>query len=341
MRPSASSDRVAVSVLLPARNAGSTLGCALASVARQTHRAWECIVLDDGSSDQTRDEALRWANADSRFRVVAGPARGLVAALNEGLRLCRGELVARMDADDWMHPRRLELQIEHLQARPELSAVGARVHLFPRATLRAGLLNYERWLNAVTSPEDVRRELFVECPIAHPTLLIRSAILLRYGYHDRNWPEDYDLVQRLLADGHELAVTPRRLHGWRDGPARLSRTGAAYRQDRFVACKAYYLVQSQLRTQQEYVLWGYGDTGRCLARALREHGRVPSHIVEVHPGRIGQRIAGARVIAPEQLPNVPRRPIVVSVAGETPRSDVRRALSNMGFREGRDYVCAA
>jgi hypothetical protein len=94
------------------------------------------------------------------------------------------------------------------------------------------------------------------------------------------------------------------------------------------------------------VLWGYGDTGRALCKALRAHGRHPHAIVEVHPGRIGQRIQGAAVISPEALPEWRRSgqgplPIVVSVARRVPREQVRAALRAFGWVELRDYVCAA
>src|SRR5262245_35962950 len=92
-----------VSVLLPAYQAEATLAVALRSVVRQRETGWECIVVDDGSSDGTLACARRFAAADARFRVVAMPHAGLVATLTAGLAECRAPLVARMDADDLMH----------------------------------------------------------------------------------------------------------------------------------------------------------------------------------------------------------------------------------------------
>ena len=126
----------------------------------------------------------RFARADDRFRVLAGPHRGLVATLNAGLELCRGAVVARMDADDWMHRDRLAAQLSLLTSRPELSAVGCRVRIFPRSSLRDGRRAYERWLNGVADSHAIRRDAFVECPIAHPTLMIRREVLAaREGEH--------------------------------------------------------------------------------------------------------------------------------------------------------------
>ena len=333
--------RPEISILLPAYQAEATLDACLRSVARQSEPRWECIVVDDGSTDTTRAVAERFAARDGRFHVLATPHRGLVAALNTGLEGCRGRVVARMDADDVMHRERLGAQLRALDAAPGLAAVGCHVRLFPRARLTDGLRAYERWLAGIDSPRGVRAEAFVECPVAHPTLMARAEVLGRAGYRDAGWPEDYDLVLRLLAEGQEIGVVPRRLLAWRDGPWRLWRAAAAYRLERFTACKAAFLAAHFLAATERYVLWGYGPTGRALRRALLAHGKRPSHVVEVHPGRLGNTIHGAPVISIEELRAQPRRPLVAAVAGEGPRREIRDALSAIGLRETQDFVCAA
>jgi hypothetical protein len=89
------------------------------------------------------------------------------------------------------------------------------------------------------------------------------------------------------------------------------------------------------------VLWGYGGTGRMLRKALADHGKTPSHIVEVKAGRLGQRIHDAPVIPAGELPALRGARIVVSVARPGPRSEIRQAMAAMGFVEGVDFVCAA
>jgi glycosyltransferase involved in cell wall biosynthesis len=335
--------RPAVSILLPAFDAAPTLPTALRSVRRQTMRDFECVVVDDGSRDGSLDCAREFAAADPRFVVVTQPHAGLVATLNRGLERCRGEFVARMDADDLMHRERLARQRAALEADPSLAAVGAHVRLFPRALLSAGLRDYERWLNRIATPRDVRAEAFVECPIAHPTLFIRRSVLSDAGYRECGWPEDYDLVLRLLAAGHELGVVAERLLCWRDHPARYTRTSAACHPGSFPRLKAAFLATGLLAGSDAYVLWGYGQTGRALRRALLAHGKRPSHIVELHPGRLGNRIHGAPVVPPDALAELPspRPPIVASVAGAGPRMQIRTALAALGLREPEDFVCAA
>jgi glycosyltransferase involved in cell wall biosynthesis len=330
-----------VSVLLPVFNGEATLAACLRSIVRQTEPDWECVVVDDGSSDGSLACARRFAALDRRIRVVALRRVGLVEALNAGLARCRGRFVARMDADDLMHRARLREQAAALEDCADLAAVGCHVRLFPRSALAEGMRAYERWLRSIDSPRRVREEAFVECPLAHPTLMARREILQALRYRDCDWPEDYDLVLRLLEAGHELSVVPRRLLAWRHGPDRLSHTSPVYAISRFTACKASFLARSFLSAAESYVLWGYGATGKALRAALHEHGKRPSAIVELHPGRIGTRIHGAPVIRPEQLESRPVRPLVVSVAGETARGEIRAELATLGYRELRDFICAA
>ncbi len=330
-----------ISILLPAYNAAATLDACLRSVVRQTERDWECVLVDDGSTDDTLGRARAFARREPRLVVVTAPHGGIVAALDIGLARCRGDLVARMDADDLMHRDRLRAQRRLLDARPEIAAVGCKVRLFPRAVLRHGRRAYERWLNAIETPDAMRAEAYVECPIAHPALMIHRDILTALGYRDRGWPEDYDLLLRLLATGAALASVPRRLLLWRDDPRRLSRRDPRYDLARFTACKAAFLAAGVLATTDRYVLWGYGDTARALRRALLAHGKQPSHIVEVHPGRLDNVIHGAPVIPPAALADVAQRPVIVSVAGASARAEVRASLAALGLAETRDFVCAA
>lgn len=326
---------------MPAFNAQATLGAALTSVQRQTEADWECLVVDDGSTDETAALVRSFAARDARFRLLEMPHAGIVPALNLGLLACTGELVARLDADDLMARRRLTRQAEALAQNPGWAGVGCHVRLFPRRRMSDGLRAYEAWLRSIRSPSDVEREAYVECPIAHPALMLRRAEFQRLGYRDVAWPEDYDLVLRALQAGLRLGQVPERLLHWRDGASRLSRSSARYAIAAFVACKAEFLARGYLRDVDRYVLWGYGDTGKALCDALASLGKLPSAIVELHPGRLGQLIRGVRVIPPSALTGLPIEPLLVSVAGAGPRGEIRAALAGMGRVEGRDFVCCA
>jgi hypothetical protein len=266
---------------------------------------------------------------------------GIVAALRHGLSHCRGRFVARMDADDLAHRERLRLQIEWLERNRQLAAVGCHVRVFPRTGLQSGFRELERWLGSIVTPVDVRRNALIDCPVVHPSLLFRAEVLRDLGYREVSWPEDYDLVLRLLASRREVGVVPRRLLSWRDSSERLTRTDPRCSLARITACKAAFLAAGLLRDEPDYLLWGYGATGRAMRRALLAHGKRPSHVIEVHPRRLGERIQGAPVVPPDAIVDLPRRPLVASVAGAEPRSLIRAHLENLGWEETRDFVCVA
>lgn len=357
-----------VSVLIAARDAAGTLARTLRSVQRQTLRDWECVVVDDGSRDATADVVHAAASSrdataassrspaagDPRIRLLSTDAQGVVAARNAGLEACRAPLIALLDADDLMHPRRLELQTAALAAQPEWIGVGCRVRYVPRGAAGPGMRAYEAWLNEPRGPEEVARDRYIEMPVGHPALMLRSEALRQVGgWHDRGWPEDWDLLQRLLHAGSGsgaavaelpaagVGVLPQRLLAWRLRADSLSRSSPAYTQEAFTRCRAAFLAEQYLADADSYTLCGYGGTGRALRRALAEHGKRLTLVAEVHPGRIGQRIHGAPVVPLAALADERPPKLIASVAGAAPRAKLRAALAELGLLEGRDFICAA
>ncbi len=110
-----------VSVLMPAYNGERYLEQAIDSLLAQTHAAWELVLVDDGSTDDTA--AVVHSYSDPRIRYVHQSNRGQAAALNHGLDLARGEFITTLDVDDWLTPNSLELRVEMLSRRPDLGAV--------------------------------------------------------------------------------------------------------------------------------------------------------------------------------------------------------------------------
>lgn len=322
-----------VSVLLPARNAADTLPEALASVLQQREAPpFEVVCVDDASTDGTSALLSR----EPRVRVVRGEGRGLVAALNLGLAHCRGEFIARMDADDVMHPDRLRLQAEMLQRDSSLGAIGSLIECFPRP-LTPGLLRLEEWLNAQVTKEQCRNARFVEAPLVHPSATFRRAALGE-GWEDRGWAEDWDLLLRLVSEGWELGKVPQVLLRWRDSPQRLTRTGAAYSEEQMFRLRAFHLARGPLRGRP-FDLWGAGPTGKRLARALEAHGVAPRSFYDVGPRK--QIARGRPVLREADLPPPGGALMLCAVGAAGAREDIRAVLEARRYREGEDFLFAA
>ncbi len=332
-----------ISVLLPCRDAAAFLPECIRSLESQSDPDFEVVAVDDGSRDATAQLLSDWAGRDPRVRLGSATGSGLVPALRQAAARARAPLLARMDADDIAHPDRLAAQRALLSSNPRLAGCGTQVEYFPRSALGSGYLRYERWINSLSEPEDLERDLFVECPVAHPTLMLRAADYRAVGgYRDRGWPEDYDLVLRLLAAGSRLANVPRRMLRWRVSPGRLSMTSPGYAADAFQRCKAHHLSRRFLTPARPLVVWGAGRVGKGLARALLEHGRKLTAFVDLDPRKIGQQIHGAQVISPDALPGVGPRPyVLIAVGSPGARDEIRDALAEVEFRELDDYRALA
>ena len=291
-----------VSVLLPVRDAEPYLEECLESLATQTWRDFEVIAVDDGSKDGSGPCLDRWASQDERIRVLHLPKCGLVEALNTGLECCRGELVARQDADDRSHPARLEIQVTALREDTSLDVVSCMVEHFPAESVGAGFRLYEEWLNSVVEHDEIVRERFIESPIPHPTVLLRREVLLEAGgYRDHDWPEDYELWLRLIDAGKRLTKIPRTLYFWREHPKRLTRTDSRYAVERFLACKAHHLARGPLVGRKAIILWGAGQTGRRLSKHLLRLDVPLVAFVDIDPRKLGGTLRGLPIHPPEDL----------------------------------------
>jgi len=332
----------AVSVLLPVRNGADHLPACIASLEGQTLTALEVVCVDDGSGDATPDLLAAWSARDSRVRVLRQDAEGLVAALERARQAARAPVLARMDADDVALPARLDKQLQLLSDSPDVTLCGCGVEYFPGAAVRDGARRYEAWINGLHGHEAIERDLFVECPLAHPTFMIRREALERVGgYRDRGWPEDYDLVLRLWQDGGRFASVPEVLHRWRESAGRLSRTAAAYAPEAFRRCKVAFLRRTLLEGRDGVVVWGAGPTGKAFARTLAEQGVSLRAFVDLDPRKIGQEIHGAPVLEPSGIDRLKGAFCVAAVGQPGARTEIRSSLVAAGWREMVDYCAVA
>ena len=331
-----------ISVLLPVRDGAAYLAEAIASLGAQTLGDFEVVAVDDGSTDESADLLASWAAQDARVRVLSQSAEGIVAALERARAHARGAFLARMDADDVSLPERFALQLEAMDANPSLTACGTHVRYFPEEAVQGGARRYEAWMNGSSTPEQVAREIFVECPLAHPTFFLRAdAVEAVGGYRSVGWPEDYDLILRLWAGGGALAKVPQVLLHWRESPGRLSRTDPVYALDAFRACKVHYLRETLLSDGRGSVIWGAGPVGKALARALLDAGTEVKAFVEVAPRKIGQTVYGAPVVDTAAGLSL-RGSLHLGAVGQVgARETILGLLRGAGMEELKDFVAVA
>ena len=133
------------SILIPAYNAAETIAATLDSVARQTHRPIEVVIIDDGSTDQTDTLIRGWIKAigqkpDFTVRYFKQANQGLLACRNRSTRESRGEFVQYLDADDLLHPDKLKISIASMTQNPAVDVVISRTLKFWQEQELAGKL---------------------------------------------------------------------------------------------------------------------------------------------------------------------------------------------------------
>ncbi len=335
-------DAPLISVLLPVRDGAQTVERAVKSMLAQRDVRLELIAVDDGSTDDTAAVLERLALGDSRLRCVHQPPSGIVGALRRALSHATGDFVARMDADDESSEDRLGLSLAALDADPSLDGVGTGVEVTRSDRPPSpNLVAYAQWLSSLTSPDLVFRDRYVESPLCHPSVLLRRSAMERFGaWEDVPFPEDWELWLRWLEAGARLSVVPHVLHRWADHDRRLTRTDARYERARHVALKARYLAKRVEGVP--LTIWGAGEVGLSLARALLEEGVRPQTFVELHPRKVGQRIHGARVIHADALGPPPAvGHLLAAVGAKGARADIRARLASLGWVEGTHFTAVA
>ncbi|CAB9493548.1 glycosyltransferase [Alteromonas macleodii] len=219
-----------ISVIIPAFNAELYIKEALESVCSQTYVNLEIIIIDDGSSDRTREIIEKFQ--DARIRLISRENRGLIATLNEGIEISRGDYIARMDADDICLSTRLETQVEYLRKHNNIGLLFTGIEYIDEngRKLREKVSTKSRKLEPV--------ELLFGCPVCHPTVMFDMTKLKKSDIqYDKAYclAEDFELWTRLVSIT-EIGIINRVLFKYRIHPNSI--TSKNNEKQRIVATRA-------------------------------------------------------------------------------------------------------
>ena len=201
-----------ISVGIPFYNAESYLESAICSVISQTHKFWELILIDDGSSDGSLAIANKYSEIDHRIRIISdGENKKLPTRLNQLIAESKGQYIARMDADDIMHPERLEIQLKFLEENLHYDLVSTGIVTIDNNNQAYG---YRGIKYLYTDFKKIEKSY----PIIHPSIFARKEWYTRNNYNTA-YPrsEDYELwCNAISKEDLKLAVLPDLLYYYRE-----------------------------------------------------------------------------------------------------------------------------
>ncbi|CAN5188047.1 glycosyltransferase [soil metagenome] len=182
-----------ISVILPAYNAEEFIAEAIISILKQSYSDFELIIINDGSTDTTTQIISSFSN-ERIVLVNHSVNKGLIASLNEGISISKGEYIARMDADDVSYSERFKKQIEFMDKHPETGILGTSVTYFGKNVVRKNQV-------ILTASEELKSRFLFSSPFNHPTVFIRKSVLDKFGFqYNQEYihAEDYALWYHML-----------------------------------------------------------------------------------------------------------------------------------------------
>lgn len=165
------------------------------SILNQTFQDFEYIILNNGSTDRTAE--ILNSYTDSRIHIIHQENLGISRSLNKGINLSKSALIARLDADDYALPQRLEKQIAFMGKYPDVILCGSRI-----LELIGEKLSEQR-IAFVESDQAIKKSMSLFNPFAHSAVIFRKNIFFKAGGYNRQlkYCQDYDLWLRMLSFG--------------------------------------------------------------------------------------------------------------------------------------------
>ncbi len=308
------------------------------SISNQTYKKFECLVVNNNSSDTGNKIVSEFCKKDQRFILIQEAKQGVVFAFKKGLSKARGRLIARMDADDWSYPDRLAHQITYLENNPDIDIVAGKATYHPHKSETGGFQRYVNWSNQIKSHDEIRSKLFVESPLINPTVMWHKASSDKYGsYADGEFPEDYELWLRWMSKGAKFHKLDIPVVKWYDSDNRLTRTDQRYSDEAFFKIKTAYLAR-WLKLNNPFfpkvVIWGASKISRKRAKLLISQEIQITAFIDITQKRQVER----KIIYYQDMPSPKDIFVLVYLKEETMRSQTIQFLHKRGFREEENYL---
>lgn len=327
-----------VSVILPFYNAGLTLNRAIASIDSQSLKSFECILINNNSTDKSVEIAKNQTEKDKRFILIHEKKQGVMFASNAGSELARGKYIARMDADDFSYPNRLKLQVNFLNANPDYGAVAGMVKHISHSENTKGFARYVDWVNSVQTYDEILNSQFIESPIANPSAMWRREVAEKHGmYKYGDFPEDYEMWLRWLSNGVKIKKLGETVLDWYDSDTRVTRTQSIYSDSAFYRIKTKYLakwLEKNNPFHPRIAVWGASRISRRRARLLMQYGIEIECYIDIKRNRQLDK----EVVFYNEIPPPDKIFILCYIKQMNAKDEIQTFLHSRGYKEGLNYL---
>ena len=339
-----------VSVVMPVYNREKTVGAAVESIRKQSYEKWELIVVNDGSTDETKKIIEEVSKKDSRVKIINLPKQSSLSSVrNTGIKASIGKYIAPMDSDDISHKNRLLRLVSFLEANTSIAAVSSWAE--NRDLSGTFLSSY----TTSTMPEDIRIETPLRDPVVHAASVLRKKVLSRIGFYDEFYEFSHDskLWVDIVKAEFDVAALPEYLY-----TIRLHGSNLTYRSElRSIARRAYsefwriaieeypiravrWIDDALAELGDNSIIWGTGQAARLLVDWLREKGKKIKAFIERDDARRRklnrEKILPAPVISLEKL--IESKFSKIAIASSVAQAEIEEKLLQMGFNRKEHFM---
>ncbi len=247
---------VKVSVVMPVYNTEKFVWEAIQSILDQTFIDFEFIIIDDGSSDNSREIIQKYAKKDKRIKALQNPWNKWISFTRNRLHwLVNCEFIAVMDSDDISFLDRLELQYNFLKKHNDYWAIGGHTEIIDEESNRIWFRKYSN---------NIEKIIFKKSPLAQPSVMFKKSVFEKVWWYDPglNYGEDYDLWLKIYDNWYKLKNLDKpmlklRIREWQTKSSRLKATikNTLSLQKKYIFQKKYFSISNLLYWLAECILY--------------------------------------------------------------------------------------
>jgi glycosyltransferase involved in cell wall biosynthesis len=259
-----------VSIIIPCYNYGWLLAETLESVVKQRHLEWECIIIDDGSNDNTKQVAEAFASKDARIKYIYQVNGGMSNARNNGLRLAKGNYIQFLDSDDLLAPEKLSVQVSYLSEHSAVDIVYSDVRFFQHEDAAVISRSFDMHDNAWVRRVEGKGEIVVGPLVEYNDIVInspltRASLIQKAGLFDEQLRsvEDWEFWVRCAINGANFKYLPTDANAW--ALVRVHATSTSQNRDRMLD----YTFRMRQQLGQALVQAGDANAARLNQEGLR------------------------------------------------------------------------